>query len=263
MVCRWITDDPKRSQSFGVGLDRGRSRTMDINAIAFLAECFYKDCPGESRRNEDQAFQQFIVSFSNISHHLAKRSLHRVYFTGSSGLPRLALQYHSSHLAPVGSVGIPTPSLETEGLVLERQVFKIRRVSHVLTQSCGEKSHEDQHFAERILSISLTMNQHGTFQLVALGDIDANVDTDEDKEYAFRKDKKTLDLDLYALGKETGLTHFLIALIWLMETWNQGWNDTLDGIDDIIGFHVSPGVHILPTQPLIIAHGVEIDVLMT
>lgn len=248
MTCRWVTDAREPEDSFGVGLDRGRSRTLDISTLTFLAECCVKgsnydmvyeghDC---AMVNEERAFQKFILSFSNLSHPLAKRSLVDLRYGNG---PRLGLQYHLSHLAPVGLAEDPMPLLETEGLVLERQFFRIRRVSHVSIPHGDKKMDDEQYFEERILSVSLTMNQHlGTFYIIVLGDKGAKVDTGNEKLLPFpstEPNKKSSPIDGEALGTGAGLSHFLIALVWLLETWYQGWNETLDAIDDIVGFHVS------------------------
>lgn len=226
-----------------MGLDHGRLRTMGTDAIVFLAKCFLNR--GSSLyhlRYEQQDFQRFILSFSNLSHPLATRSLQTVHYPGESRVNLSALQYHLSYFAPIEAAGIPTPSLETGGLVLDRPFFKIRRASHhtVHPPSRGEYPDEEQHFVERVFSISLmTYGQLGTFQLVVLGDIGANVNMNTFQGWALEPNENPLGLECDSLGTAVGLSQFLIALAWLVQTWNQGWNDTLDAIDEIVGFHVS------------------------
>lgn len=215
---------------------------MDINTLTFLAKCYLKEFNYDNNDmvNQQRAFQLFIVSFSNLSHPLAKRSLVNLSFGIGPSRARLRLQYHLSHLAPVGSADLMS-SLETEGLVLERQFFKIRRVSHVPTQHGDTKAEDEQYFEERILSLSLTMDQRlGTFYLIILGDKGANVDTGQPKAMAFNEMPEIKPhLDEVALGTVAGISHFLQALACLLETWHQGWNKTLDAIENIVGFHVS------------------------
>lgn len=238
MTCRWVAD---YRGLFGVGLDRGRSRTMDISTLIFLAECCLKGRI-DGMVDEQQAFQQLILSFSNLSHPLARRSLVKLYSLrwDSRAAPRLGLQYHLSHLAPMGSADLMSPP-ETEGLVLERQFFKIRRVSHVPTQRGDKNMDDEQYFEQRILSASLMVNQHlGTFYIIVLGDKGANVDFGNPKLLALNATKnESSRLDGKVLGTGAGLSQFLIALVSLLNTWHQGWNETLDAINDIVGFDVS------------------------
>lgn len=246
MTCRWVADSDLKDY-FGVGLDRGRSRTMDISTLMFLAQCFIKGrhCDMVNDESSSQelilSFSNLILSFSNLSHPLAKRSLVDASHRNSPSGTRLGLQYHLSHLALVRLAEDLMPSLETEGLVLERQFFRIRRVSLIPTQGGDKKMDDEQYFEERILSVSLMINQHlGTFYIIVLGDKGANVHTGGLKDFApAGTDKKSSHIDGKALGIGAGLSHFLIALEQLLETWYQGWNESLDAINDIVSFDVS------------------------
>lgn len=212
---------------------------MDINTLIFLAKCCING-RGYDMMYDQEAIAQFIMSFSNLSHPLAKRShVHAAYGNGLERA-RLGLQYHLSHLAPMGSADL-IPLLETEGLVLERQSFRIQRVSHVPTQLGDKKKDDEQFFEERILSLSLMISERrGTFYIIALGDQGVNVNTSHPESLA--RDgtlKRSFRLDPKALGKAAGFSYFLIALVELLKTSYHGWNETLDTIDNIVGFHVS------------------------
>lgn len=252
IACRWIVDS--QFGNSGVGRDSDRSRTMNIKEIVFLANCFFSESSGFScssgqtysdhRGPGRTAFRSFVLSFSNLSHSLAKRSLSRVHLEPPRGHMLLECQYHLNHFAPISPSRHSGASLETEGLVLERQFYKIHRVSHGLTKSGDENSTREQLFVERVVSVSLTMHEtSGTFQIVTLGDTGAK-HLKEVLGLPFGKGQETLNIECNALGTAAGLSHFLIATVRIMETWNQGWTDTLDAIDDIVGFNVSPATSI-------------------
>lgn len=212
---------------------------MKIDSIVSLAECFFKGYShnnlststysnGKGERHVRHVFHQFILSFSNPSHPLAKRSLCSPLFRIGS----LVLQYHLSYFTPIEPIHLILSSIGNEGLVLERQLVKLRRVSHIRTTSDDEKPSENQYFAEQVLSVSLMMYQpHGTFRLVALGGEENLLDLSD--QVPWRN-----SLSPSSLGTAAGLTHFLNALFWMGETWNRGWNNTLDMIDTIVGFQV-------------------------
>lgn len=218
---------------------------MNAKEIVFLAECFLREFSGVSCSNggTGEAFQSFVLSFSNLSHPLAKRSLSRVHPEPQRNHILLECQYHLNHFAPISPSSHSGTSPETEGLVLERQFYKIHRVSHSLTKSGDENSTREQLFVERVVSVSLTMHEtSGTFQIVTLGDTGA---THLKGGWGpFGKRPETLNIECNALGTAAGLSHFLIATVRIIETWNQGWTDTLDAIDDIVGFNVSPATSI-------------------
>lgn len=99
-------------------------------------------------------------------------------------------------------------------------------------QATGEKDPALGYFRERALSISLIMYaSRGAFKLVVLCDEAAGIS----------KPSWVLG-NLLKIPEELkpapGLAHFHGAMRRLLETWHQGWNDTLTVIDQIVGFKV-------------------------
>ncbi|KAI7774105.1 hypothetical protein LA080_009272 [Diaporthe eres] len=142
-----ITDCMDKFASFGVGLDHGRSKTMDLDTLILLARCFFGSKLGHGlwyHVPERFALQHFILTFSDLYHPLAEPSL--------------------------------------EGLLLKRQVAKIGRLTHSKNgdhdRSSRNKELADQYFRERVLSVPLTMcsGDGEIFNLIVLGDKGAPLD---------------------------------------------------------------------------------------
>lgn len=237
-----MVDDETRAKDaargVGVGYDHpdGCSRTMKFEEIIFLAGHF---SISDAYTNPGTiAFQQFILSFSNPFHPLAKRSWRkplRADRRSKAPPPIIAYQYHLSFFAPVTS---NLPPQEIEGLVLERQSARIRPIAHDSTQEGHGISTKEQHFAERVLSISLMVyGEPGTFQIVALGDRGYPLEI----QGAISKGERLLGVEPRSSAETPAacLTHFLITLHALLDIWNRGWEDTLDAINDIVRFNVS------------------------
>lgn len=237
-----MIDDEKRAKDpargVGVGCDHpdGCSRTMKFEEIILLAGHFSLS---EDQENlERSAFQQFILSFSNPFHPLAKRSWRKPLRAGGKNKeppPIMAYQYHLSYFAPLESQLSPQ---EAEGLVLERQYAKIRPIAHVSTQNGHGISTKEQHFSERVLSISLMVyGKPGTFKIVALGDKGDQLEI----QGAISRGEKLLGVEPRSSVKTPAacLTHFLITLRALLDIWHRGWEDTLDAINNIVRFNVS------------------------
>lgn len=236
-----ITDCMDKFASFGVGLDHGRSKTMDLDTLILLARCFFGSKLGHGlwyHVPERFALQHFILTFSDLYHPLAEPSLCEVFPHSI-----VILQYHLSYFAPVGPEETSITSVESEGLLLKRQVAKIGRLTHSNNgdhdRSSRSKELADQYFRERVLSVSLTMcsGDGGIFKLIVLGDKGAPLDAT--RHDAFCSCENKLRMGPEGLGTLAGLSHFLIALARLVETWHRGWSATLDAIDDIVGFTVS------------------------
>lgn len=138
-----MIDDETRAKDaargVGVGYDHrdGCSRTMKFAEIIFLAGHFSKQFSASDAQThlERSAFQQFILSFCNPFHPLAKRSWRKpLRARGKNKEPphMMAYQYHLSYFAPA-----PSQSLthEIEGLVLERLSATIWPIAHDFSPS--------------------------------------------------------------------------------------------------------------------------------
>lgn len=236
-----IADCMNKFRSFGVGLDHGRSKTIDLDTLIFLSRCFFGSELGDGpwyHVPEGFAFQHFILTFSDLYHPLAEPSLCEVFPHSI-----VVLQYHLSYFAHVGLEETLTTSPESEGLLLKRQVAKIGRLTHAKNFDDDHASRNrelaDQYFRERVLSVSLTMcsGDGGVFKLIVLGDKGAQLDATQQDAFCSWENK--LRMGPGGLGTLDGLSHFLIALTRLVETWHRGWSATLDAIDEIVGFTVS------------------------
>lgn len=131
------------------------------------------------------------------------------------------------------------------GLILGRHSAKIRRLSHsrttstagkgrISTQNSNDKEMED-YFTEYRLSTSLYLyGQGGDFRLVLVGDPGALTKFNPQTEYA----TSSLRFDSRALDHLAGLSHFLVAMVHLMDVWYKKWEMTLRIINNIVGFEV-------------------------
>lgn len=211
---------------------------MSIADLTFLAHCFFRGALSE-KDQEVRAFQHFLLAFSNPSHPLTRRS--QYYLDREPWF--FSFQIHLRHFAHVQPDETSHLASQIEGLTLHRQNAKISCVDH------GRKSERkrlgtgnvgslgEQHFRERVLSISLTMYEHGSFSLVIFGDkgvIVGAMPTLVLNPKDFQWSGRTLN----PRGKWLGLGKFLEALAQLIEAWHHGWNEALDAIDDAVGFTV-------------------------
>lgn len=198
----------------GIG-DGHRPKLLHIRQLACLAHCFFSpeatpnDMGIDIEPIEWKVFIQFILAFS---HPLANRTPHQVW-------PSCCVwQFHLHYFAPVGRKWTLTPS-SAGGLLIQRQYAKIRRV-----QNDGDGQ---QYFEERVLSVSLqAYPEEMEFKIIVLGDSGAKV-----------KSSSNL-IDPRISESIAGFTQFLAIVSQATECWLQGWNDTLDVIDNIVGFQV-------------------------
>lgn len=200
----------------GIG-DGYRPKIIHICQLACLAHCFFSpeatlnDMGRAIEPIEWKFFIQFILAFS---HPLAKRTPHQVWPS------RYVWQFHLHYFAPVERKWTLNPS-NTGGLVVQRQYAKIRRISN--------DDHSQQYFEERALSVSLQeYPEEMEFKIIVLGDSGAKI-----------KSSSKFEIDPRDSDRIAGFTQFLVIAAQVMECWLQGWNDTLDVIDNIIGFQVS------------------------
>jgi hypothetical protein len=211
---------------------------MPIDEVLNLVRCFLQselESPAGALSNRldviiaSSGLRRFLVAFTNPSDPSAQS---RCIYPGTFVL--LVMEYHLVHFAPVESAArsMPRPQQDQQsaGLALERQQVKVN-------VKVGGKGH--QLFEERMLSLSLLIYQHGTFRLVALGDKGAKVRVDKGSAFEGDEENRIPYIDPHTLGKAAGLSHFLITLAWMIETWQNGWSRTLNAIDEIVGFNVS------------------------
>lgn len=197
----------------GIG-DGHRPKLLHIRQLACLAHCFFSpeatlnDMAIDIEPIEWKVFMQFILAFS---HPLANRTPHQV-------CPSCCVwQFHLHYFAPVGREWTFDPS-DAGGLVIQRQYAKIRRIQN--------NDHGQQYFEERALSVSLqAYPEEMEFKIMVLGDSGAKV-------------KSSSKFDSGTSERLAGFTQFLAIVSQATECWLQGWNDTLDVIDNIIGFQV-------------------------
>lgn len=225
---RFVEPGPEPLVGEKYKFEYGRSKPMDVSLIALVTHCFINE--PHLADEEKRGLINFILAFSNFSHPLAKRSL-RYHSSYSRDRP-MVLQYHLRHIAPVRLGKTVLPPLE--GLVLERQMASI-----AYREKDDEEPGKEQYFEERVLSVAFHVyNVAGGFRLLTLGDCGVKLPVAPGKSM-FLGDKRKIEIDPSASGKGAGLAHFLVAMSWLLETWYQGWDDTLTTIDKIISFDVS------------------------
>lgn len=203
----------------------------------------------------------FFCSYARPSYRWATTSLCKAFrmraiFDGRL-LPQvniLYLQYHLVYLRHVVKhswlKAIVGRFEEPPRLIFERHSAKIRQLSHSRTPgtaSEGQTSQQtsnfelsEEHFEECRLSTSLNLyGTGGEFQLVLLGDVGAHVNLNPSLPFEERHANSSLRFDPNSLGHLAGLTHLLVNLVHLMDTWHEGWKETLNEIDDIVGFEVN------------------------
>lgn len=247
---------------------------MNISEAVLLIECLMQGARAvegnyifeEMADFEDDNMNIFICSYIKPSQWLATTSLCnalrlRAIQVGEhrfSQVNILQLQYHFVYLRypdPFWSQHDLGPlSKDRPGLLFERHSARIRKLSHSRTPepaSAGHRSKENSnytlsevHFEECRLSMSLYLyGKGGEFRLVIVGDKGAHVDLAPSLPFDKRHASSSLRFDPTPMGHLAGLTHFLVNLVHLLDTWHRGWKDTLDKIDYIVGFEVSTLVH--------------------
>lgn len=231
-----------RSKTAVVAPESDQPKIMAIASVLQLARSLFGDHMDEDTYTEDaqcSVFESFLLSFSDLYHPSADHCLCNVLAE-----PIVTLQHLMSHFSPVDALEISPTSVRAEGLQLRRQIAKISRATHAQRKDrnrldAAEES-SDQYFTERVLGAALVMSSMsgGAFQLVILGDNGAPVEINIVTESLCEQNR--LQIDFVALGKLAGLAHFLITIVFLADTWYKGWQDTMDTIDDIVGFIVSP-----------------------
>lgn len=141
------------------------------------------------------------------------------------------LQYHLRYYSPLGSKETRAP---LAGNNLSGFFIRKRQLAWIwpTAQATGKKDLNLGYFKERALSISLIMYApRGAFKLVVLYDEAAGIA----KPIRHREDLVSVAEEL---EPAPGLAHFHDAMRRLLETWHQGWNETLTIIDQIVGFKV-------------------------
>lgn len=264
---RWMVDAIGSKKS-GLGVKHFIPRYMHIDDAVLLIECLMQGAVESDDPRYDTSIlerfnaQVFIYSYVKPSYLLATRKLcitFRIQDMQVSGrrLPQiniLHLQYHLVYLRHLPNLwrrhGFAALSHDRPRLILERHSAKIRRLSHSRTpegDSAGQESKEsseyelsEERFEEFRLSISLYLyGTGGEFRLVVTGDSGAEVNLNPSLPFEKRHARSSLRLDPNSLGHLAGLTHFLVNLVHLVDTWHAGWKDMLNKIDDIVGFEVT------------------------
>lgn len=264
-------------ETSGLGIRHLFSRYMRIDEAVLLNECLIQGAViGDEGLYDLFVFEEdnarvFISTYARPSYPMATTNLcitsrTRAMQVGGRRLPQidiLHLQYHLVYLRhltqPLRHTGHASLSEDRPGLILERHSAKIRRLSHPRTpgaKSAGQtrKRNSDselseEHFEECMLSMSLYLyGKGGEFRLLLAGDKGALVRLSPSLPFEERHASSSLRFDPNSLGHLAGLTHFLVHLVHLMDTWHEGWKETLDKIDDIVGFEVIM-VHEPPPPP--------------
>lgn len=241
---------------------------MHIDEAVLLIECLMQgavagdDALHNTSDIERVYAQVFIGSYVKPSCRAATRSMCETFGVRAlqvSGrrMPRfdcLHLQYHLEYLSHLSESGwqrdLEVLSGDRPGLRLERHSAKIRQLSHARTPgsaNAGQTGKGDtndalseEHFKECRLSISLYLyGKGGEFRLLLVGDKAALVDLNIPWPFEERHARSSLRFDPNSLGHLAGLTHFLVSMVHFWDTWYEGWRETLDKIDDIVGFEVT------------------------
>lgn len=174
----------------------------------------------------------FISSYIKPSDSLTTRSLCNV-FQIERCLPQihiLHLQYHLIYLR--WQHRLESQSKNEPGIILERHLAKIRQLSHVCTPKtaiAGQTGKENlnyelskKHFEECRLSMLLYLyGKGGEFRLVLVGDSRAQVNLKPGEPFEKRHGSWSLRLDPNSSGYLAGLTHFLVNLVPLVDTWHE------------------------------------------
>lgn len=197
--------------------------------IAFLIQCFLNlDCD----HGIHGGFYRFIRAFSDFFDSTTQRSMSQDCQLPPRGDRSFLLQYHLRYYSPLESTeppAAPAGSNLSEFFIRKRQLAWIWPT----TQETGEKDPALGYFKERALSISLIMYApRGAFKLVVLCDQGAGITEPSIYRGGLLETPEELK-------SAPGLGHFHDAMRRLLETWHQGWNETLTVIDQIVGFEVS------------------------
>lgn len=263
---RWVvaTHNPNKS---GVGQLFRRPRHMRVAEAVLLIECLLQgDIQVEDVNYDMSSFEEhnmhvFVCSYIKPSRSEATISLCDTYgiqamHFGGRRLPELDilhLQYHLVYLTYVPILfqarKLESLSKDKSKLILERRSGKIEQLSHSQPQRAAvaarrlkpQPSYEvPEHFEECRFSTSLQLyGKGGEFRLVLVGDAGARVNFDPREAFEENKTSSSLRFDPNSLGHLAGLTHFLIILVHLLDTWYEGWKETLNTLDSIVGFEVT------------------------
>lgn len=254
-------------ETSGLGIRCLFSRYMRIAEAVLLNECLTQGgVIGDEDLYDLVVFEEdnarvFISTYARPSYPMATPNLcitsrTQAMQVGGRRVPQidiLHLQYHLAYLryltGPLRHTGHASLSEDQPGLILERHSAKIRRLSYSRTpgaKSAGQTSKRnsdagmsEEHFEECMLSMSLYLyGEGGEFRLLLAGDKGALVRLSPSLPFEERHASSSLRLDPNSLGHLAGLTHFLVHLVHLMDTWHEGWKETLNKIDDIVGFEV-------------------------
>lgn len=261
-----MIDTTGRNEST-LGFRKPLAEYMRIDEAVLLIECLMQgavEVDVTQRPSREELDMLVFCSFIRPTHRLARTSLCRIsriraLHFGGRRLPQssiLHLQYHLVYLQNVDNFHCvderfwPSPAKDMPRVIYERHPAKIRQLSHSRTsrpssteQTSRQNSNyelSETRFDECRLSMSLHLyGKGGEFQLVLVGDEGAYVDLTPSLPFEERHVNSSLRLDPNSLNHLAGLTHFLVNVVHLMDTWYEGWKQTLDKIDDIVGFEVA------------------------
>lgn len=258
-------DFPGDFPNYGPGYFHGY---IDLDEAVLLVECLTQGAvKGDDGLDDTYMFEKlnmeiFISSYTKPSYPMARPCLcvtsrPRALQVGGRRLPQidiLHLQYHLVYLRYLPTYrwerDLESLSEDRPGLILERHSAKIRQLSHARTPGAASSGHtskrssnytlSERRFQECRLSMSLYLyGKGGEFRLLLVGDAGAEVNLNPSLPFEERHASSSLRLEPNSLGHLAGLTHFLVNLVHLIDTWHEGWKETLNKIDDIVGFEVT------------------------